>query len=89
MISNVVKRNENGEVVIDMDAAIFKNYPRSRSRLPQAAQQYIWFDVDQPVEKEVFDKRVNRICYSMLCIMGTILTVGFVIIITTILKNKM
>lgn len=88
MISKALKRTEDGELVFNVDAPAFQNYTRSRSKLPKAATEYIWFDVDKPVEKEQFDKTVNRMCHCMLCVMGTILTVGFIIIVTVVIMNK-
>lgn len=85
MITKVLKRADDGTIEIDTS-----RYDRRPSRLPRPVQNILYYDVDQEqdLDKEQFDKRVNRICYGMLCVMGTVLTVGFVIIVVIILLNR-
>ena len=86
MIAKALKRLDDGTLALNVDPRPRPNEPRSRFQVPNI----FYYDIDnnEEVAKEDFDKRVNRICYCMLCVMGTVLTVGFVIIIVTILLNK-
>lgn len=51
-------------------------------------QNFMWYDVDRPIDKEEYDKMVNRICYSMLFVMGLVLTIGFLIVVVTVIRSK-
>lgn len=85
LISKALKKLEDGTVQINVDPP-----PRQqpRSRYTQPLQQYIFYDADKELEPEEFNKHINKVCYCMLCVMGTVLTVGFVIITTMIILNR-
>lgn len=85
MISKALRKLEDGSVTLNVDPP---QRQQTRSRYPQPLHQYMFYEVDKELEPEEFNKHVNRVCYCMLCVMGTVLTVGFVIITTMIILNR-
>lgn len=85
MISKVLRKVEDGSIQLNVDPPP-RHHPTRR--YPQPLQQYMFYDIDKELEPEEFNKHINKVCYCMLCVMGTVLTVGFVIITTMIILNR-